>query len=82
MPVATQPDDPTPAAANAAPAAVSEVAAAPDRWESLNAALVRCSRENFLAGIVCSERARLEYCDGFWGQVPQCRGATRPETSR
>jgi hypothetical protein len=56
--------------------------AVPDRWQSMNEALARCSRENFLAGIVCGERARLQYCDGFWGQVPQCRGASRSENAR
>ena len=82
MPVATDPDNPAPAAASVAPAAIAEVAAAPDRWEAMIAAITRCSRESFLTGVVCSERVRLQYCDGYWGEVPQCRGATRPDTSR
>lgn len=54
-----------------------------DRWQAMNTALAQCSREGgFLAGVVCGERARLQYCDGYWGQVPQCRGANRPENSR
>jgi hypothetical protein len=53
-----------------------------DRWDTMNAALASCSGDNLLAGVVCTERVRLQYCEGFWGQVPQCRGATRPGNSR
>jgi len=53
-----------------------------DRWEKMRTALASCARENFLGEVVCAERVRLEYCEGFWGQVPQCRAATRPGTSR
>jgi hypothetical protein len=54
----------------------------PDRWETMNAALAACSRESFLAGVMCTERVRYQYCEGFWGQVSQCRAASRPGTSR
>ena len=54
----------------------------PDRWETMNAAIAACSRENFLAGMMCTERVRYQYCDGYWGQVPQCRAAARPGSSR
>jgi hypothetical protein len=54
----------------------------PSRWDALNAAVSRCSREGFIAGIVCSERARMQYCEGYWGAVPQCRGASSPDASR
>jgi hypothetical protein len=54
----------------------------PDRWEAMNAALAVCSRETLLAGVMCTERVRYQYCEGFWGQVPQCRAATRPGSSR
>jgi hypothetical protein len=76
-------------AATAAPAAVVLAPAAapapeppvPDRWETMNAALAACSREALLAGVMCTERVRYQYCEGFWGQVPQCRAATRPGSS-
>jgi hypothetical protein len=55
---------------------------APDRWETMSAALAACSRESFLAGMMCTERVRYQYCEGYWGQVPQCRAATRPGSSR
>jgi hypothetical protein len=66
----------------AAPLAVAEQPVVPDRWQAMNTALDVCSRESFFAGVVCTERARLQYCDGFWGKVPECRGANRPENSR
>jgi hypothetical protein len=49
----------------------------PDRWQAMNAELARCSRENFIAGILCDQRTRWQYCDGYWGQVPQCRASGR-----
>jgi len=63
-------------------APIPQEAPAADRWETMNGALANCSRENFLAGVVCTERVRLQYCEGFWGQVPHCRGATRPGNAR
>ena len=53
-----------------------------DRWERMNAALATCTSETLLAGVMCTERVRYQYCEGFWGQVPQCRAATRPGLSR
>jgi len=53
-----------------------------DRWETMNAALAACSSETLLAGVMCTEHVRYQYCEGFWGQVPQCRAATRPGLSR
>jgi hypothetical protein len=72
-------DPPGPVIASAAIAPEPPV---PDRWETMSAALATCSRENFLASVVCTERVRLQYCEGFWGAVPQCRAATRPGASR
>lgn len=79
------------AAARAAPSVMSEQAVQapapspaasidnepviPDRWQSMHAALAGCSRENFLAGIVCDQRTRWRYCEGYWGKVPECRAA-------
>jgi len=78
MVVAQEPVDVAPPPAQA-PAPEPVV---PDRWETMNAALAACSRESFLAGVMCTERVRYEYCEGFWGQVPQCRAATRPGSTR
>jgi hypothetical protein len=46
---------------------------APDRWQSLSAALERCTG-NLFARIGCEHVARAQYCDGYWGQVAQCPG--------
>lgn len=56
-----------------------EATPAPDRWQAMSEALAKCAREGLLAGFLCSERARLHYCDGHWGQVPQCPTANRNE---
>ena len=46
---------------------------APDRWQSLAAALARCGG-NLFARIGCEHDARAQYCDGYWGKVAQCPG--------
>ena len=55
----------------AAPAAWAEMVA-PDRWQLFASAQLSCERENVITGFVCRERARLQYCDGEWGEAPQC----------
>ena len=44
---------------------------------SLASALEKCSEEKFLAGVICEQKARLRYCEGKWGQVPQCTAKPR-----
>jgi len=53
-----------------------------DRQQVMAAALSRCERENFLAGFLCKERARLQFCDGQWGEVPQCPSGVRSDNVR
>jgi hypothetical protein len=36
--------------------------------------LRRCQRESFLSRVVCDQRVRLRFCDGYWGKVAQCPG--------
>ena len=62
---------PVHAAAPAAPAA----APVQDRWAQFAEELHRCQGEAFLSRVVCDQRVRLHYCDGYWGKVPQCPGA-------
>jgi len=40
--------------------------------QALASALEKCSGEKFLAGVICEQKARLRYCEGKWGQDPQC----------
>ena len=45
-----------------------------DRWAQFAEDLHRCERETFLSRVVCDQRVRIRYCDGYWGKVPQCPG--------
>jgi hypothetical protein len=51
---------------------IAASAPAVDEGQSLAAMLEKCSEEKFLAGVICEQKARLRYCEGKWGQVPQC----------
>ena len=42
-----------------------------DRLRALDEALAQCGG-NFIERIVCGQRARFRFCDGYWGRVPQC----------
>jgi hypothetical protein len=57
-------------------AAAPAPAAQPDRWQMLAEAMARCAREDFFQRFACEQRTRLRYCEGYWGQVPQCPSAT------
>jgi hypothetical protein len=54
----------------------------PDRWQVMSAAIARCGREDFIASVICEQRVRFQYCEGQWGQVPQCPSAVNKEYSR
>ncbi len=47
-------------------------APAPDRWQVMSDQIVRCGRDGFLAGVICEQRVRIKYCEGYWGSAPQC----------
>lgn len=47
-------------------------APAPNRWQVMADQINRCGRDGFFAGVVCEQKVRLKYCEGYWGQVPQC----------
>jgi hypothetical protein len=49
---------------------------APDRWQSLRDSIALCDREGLFTGIICGQKARIQYCEGYWGKVPQCPGPT------
>ncbi len=44
----------------------------PDPWQPMNDALARCPRDAMSERMMCEQRVRTRYCDGQWGQVPQC----------
>jgi hypothetical protein len=57
-----------------APVPVPEVRQAPrpDALQVMNDSLARCAGGDLFSRILCDQRVRREYCDGRWGQVPQC----------
>ncbi len=59
------------AAAPAPPPAAPRETPRVDPWQAMNESLARCTGGLF-DRIVCDQRVRAQYCDGQWGQVPQC----------
>ena len=53
-------------------ASIAPAPAIGDDGQSLATMLEKCSEEKFLAGVICEQKARLRYCEGKWGQAPQC----------
>ena len=70
------------AAPSSMPAPPPQETPPPDRWQSMSDAIARCGGEGFLAAVICEQRARLQYCDGHWGQVAQCPGGIRNDYPR
>jgi hypothetical protein len=72
---------PTPTKQRAAAAAppAAEAAAPVDRWTRRKEEMSRCTREDFIARVICGQRVRFRYCDGYWGKVPACPGSPAPE---
>ncbi len=74
-PVTTPPPPPAPA-----PAPAAKAPTRPDRWTQMDTELRACANANFLEKVVCEQRIRNRYCDGFWGKVPQCPAGPAPTT--
>jgi len=62
-----------------APAAVPSVAPVNDRWAKMNDELSRCTREDFITRVICGQRVRFRYCEGYWGKVDACPASPAPE---
>jgi hypothetical protein len=76
---AAKASEPGTASPETAPAARTHAAApatprAVDRWQRLDDELSQCTREDFIKRVICGQRVRFRYCDGYWGKVPQCPG--------
>lgn len=41
------------------------------RWQSMDQTLAACSG-GFFERVLCRQRVRITFCDGYWGSVPQC----------
>jgi hypothetical protein len=48
----------------------------------MEAEMDACGKDNFLEKIVCQQKIRLRYCDGYWGSVPQCPTGPAPTTGQ
>ena len=43
----------------------------PDRWQAMNVTLAHCGGD-LIARIVCHQRVRGDFCEGHWGDAPEC----------
>jgi hypothetical protein len=67
-----------PEPAKPAPAPAPPPPPVPDRWQNMRDAQAQCDREGVINGLICGQRVRMQYCDGYWGKVAQCQGANVP----
>jgi ribosomal protein L40E len=52
-------------------AAETRIARRPDPWQAMHVSLARCDGD-LLARIVCDQRVRRRFCEGHWGEAPEC----------
>ena len=76
---ATVPAEPAPTPERPAAVAAAPKAPVVDRWSQMSDELSRCTREDFISRVVCDQRVRFRYCNGYWGKVAQCPGNPAPE---
>ncbi|MBS0320984.1 MAG: hypothetical protein JSR18_10625 [Proteobacteria bacterium] len=43
-----------------------------DRPSRVRAAFAACTQADVMARALCQQQARVDFCDGYWGQLPQC----------
>jgi len=75
-PASPAPGNRTLASTSARATAVSPLA---DRWHRMDDELSRCTREDFITRVICGQRVRFRYCDGYWGRATQCPANPAPE---
>ena len=54
-----------------APVAETREAQRPDPWETMHVSLASCGGD-LIARIVCDQRVRRRFCEGHWGEAPEC----------
>ncbi|MEO6748043.1 MAG: hypothetical protein ABI294_00465, partial [Casimicrobiaceae bacterium] len=62
------------------PAPAVRAAPRPDRWSQMASEIDACGRGNFVEKVICEQKVRINYCDGYWGKVPQCPTGPAPTT--
>jgi hypothetical protein len=50
----------------------------PDRWRLMHVSLARCGGD-LIDRIVCDQRVRLRFCEGHWGEAPECASGVANE---
>ena len=72
VPEVPTPVAPTRAAAPVgAPVTETREARRPDPWEAMHVSLASCGGD-LIARIVCDQRVRRRFCEGHWGEAPEC----------
>ena len=52
--------------------AIAVKAPPPDRRTRVKNAFAQCTSDDVLQQAFCEQRARIDLCEGLWGNVPQC----------
>lgn len=65
--------------APAAPVVIAEVTHT--RWQSMDDAMAAC-RGGFFDRLLCRQKARIAFCDGYWGRVAQCATMAATDATR
>jgi hypothetical protein len=60
-------------------ARATAVSAVADHWRRMDDEMSRCTRADFITRVICGQRVRFRYCDGYWGRVGQCPANPAPE---
>jgi hypothetical protein len=34
--------------------------------------IAQCGGNGFFSGVICEQKIRIRYCEGYWGQAAQC----------
>lgn len=78
---AQAPNPPSLAASAPSPAPVAITEVTRTRWQSMDDAMTAC-RGGFLERLLCRQKARIAFCDGYWGRVPECATAAATDDTR
>jgi hypothetical protein len=65
----------SPVPASARPETVLVATASDDtrtHWEAMHDEISACSTRDFLEGVMCQQRVRIRYCEGWWGHASDC----------
>ena len=53
-----------------------------DRWQVMADEIAQCGRDGFLSGVICEQKIRIKYCEGYWGQAAQCPSGIQNDHGR